>query len=625
MKSQRGCVSLIHALFDFGTIVRLVKTQKNAFAILALSILIFSCYSNTFYASWQFDDAVIFKNSNFRLRDFSFSEIKKTFHCHPQKSSVIYRPISCLSLAINFYFGGKDVFGYHLVNISIHLAAAVFLYLLVRITLDNPQFPNSYRKEAYHIALLTGILWALSPIQTQAVTYIVQRMTSLAAMFCVMCLYFYVKGRISKHSKRYLFFAASLIAGLFSIGSKENTSILPIMIILYEFIFFQKADVKWLSKNIFFVISALIFPLIIFIFFWGENPVSAIQGYGSRDFSLIERLLTQSRVIVYYLSLLVYPSVNRLNFDHDFSISRFLVQPPTTIICIFFIFGLIALGVYLVRKKPLFSFSIFWFLGNLVIESSIIPLEIIFEHRLYLPSMFFYFVLAFVLNHHVIQKEWIKKPYAVVLVVLFIFLQGMGTYVRNFAWQNEITLWSDCVEKSPQKARTHHNLGHAFQKRGMLTEALNAYKKALVLDPHSIETHVNLGSIYEKKGMLEEAIIESRKALALNPEVVEAYNNLGQIYEKQGLIEEAIDAYRKAIDLHPKIENAYNNLAQLYQKSGQLDKALAVLSEAIRVQPDCASYYRGLGKVYDKKGMPNEAMAAYRKATELSTERGMPR
>jgi len=596
-----------------------MKAQKKfVFVISALSILIFSCYSNTFYASWQFDDAIIFKNKNFRIRDFSFCEIKKTFHCHPQESDIIYRPVSCLSLAINFYFGGKDVFGYHLVNISIHIVAAVFLFLLIQITLNNPIFPKNYGKEAYHIALLASVLWALSPIQTQAVTYIVQRMTSLAAMFYVMSMYFYIRGRMSNDFKMYLFFTISLMAGLFSIGSKENSVVLPLIIILYEFIFFQKADVKWLSKNIILIIFALIFPLIIFVLSQGENPMAIIQGYGVRDFSLTERLLTQSRVIVYYLSLLIYPSINRLNFDHDFSISHSLIVPPTTIISIFFILSLIALGLNLIKKMPLFSFSIFWFLGNLVIESSIIPLEIIFEHRLYLPSMFFYFILAFIIHHYAIQMELIKKPYTITLVIILIFLHGMGTYVRNFVWHDEITLWSDCATKSPNKARTHHNLGFAFQKKEMLTEALAEYRKAIAINPNSIETHVSLGAVYEKKGMLDKAIAEYRKALNLNPEVVEAYNNLGVVYEKKGMLDKAIAQYRKAVAINPKFEAAYNNLGQLYEKKGMLDKAIAVFNEAISIGPDCAGYYYGLGNIYYKKGMANEAIAAYRKAIEIN-------
>lgn len=547
------------------------KDKKNlVFVISVLSIVIFSCYSNTFYASWQFDDAIIFKNKNFRIRDFSLSEVKKTFHCHPQESNVIYRPVSCLSLAINLYLGGRDVFGYHVVNISIHLVAAVFLFLLIQITLNNPIFSSNYRKEAYHIALLTSVLWALSPIQTQAVTYIVQRMTSLAAMFYVISIYFYIRGRISNDSKRYLFFIISLITGLFSIGSKENSVVLPFMIILYEFIFFQKADVKWLSKNIILIILALIFPLMVFILLWGQNPIAIIYGYGFRDFSLTERLLTQSRVIVYYLSLLIYPSIDRLNLDHDFSISHSLITPPTTMVSIFFILFLITLGLKLIKKRPLFSFSIFWFLGNLIIESSIIPLEIIFEHRLYLPSMFFYFILAFIIHHYAIQRELIKRPYAIGLLLILIFLQGMGTYIRNFVWHDEITLWSDCVTKSPKKARTHHNLGFAFQKRGMLSEAMAQYRKAIAINPRFEAAYNNLGQLYEKKGMLDKAIAVFNEAISIGPDCASYYYSLGNIYHKKGMAHEAVAAYRKAIEINPYFLEAHNKIRVMHAERGML-------------------------------------------------------
>ena len=177
-----------------------VYTSFGKRAILAfgfLGMLVFGAYSNTFDSSWHLDDfPTLVDNSALHLEDLSAGSIGATFYSRPGSLGKAYRPVSCLSLALNWYFGGRQVTGYHLVNISIHLLTAFFLYLTLYNLLQSPRLAVKNREQAFYVALLSAAFWALNPVQTQAVTYIVQRMASLAAMFYILGLYCYVKGRV---------------------------------------------------------------------------------------------------------------------------------------------------------------------------------------------------------------------------------------------------------------------------------------------------------------------------------------------------------------------------------------------------------------------------------------------
>jgi len=191
-----------------------------------LILLLLPIYSNTFHAAWQFDDNPnILENTRLHLSDLSPASLWNTFFA---------------SLALNWYAGQADTFGYHLVNIAIHILTAFMVFLAGRKLLQTPNLINRYNKEdAYFISLLSAILWAVNPIQIQAVTYIVQRMASMAAMFYISGIYFYIKGRLSSRGKtQLLFYAACFVSFVCSLMSKENAAMMPISLLLIEIIFF---------------------------------------------------------------------------------------------------------------------------------------------------------------------------------------------------------------------------------------------------------------------------------------------------------------------------------------------------------------------------------------------------
>jgi hypothetical protein len=360
---------------------------RHLIAIVLIAGVTFVAYSNTFHVPFQFDDPVnITQNPNIQIKSLSWDLLERLVK-NTYRESI--RVFSYFTIALNFYFGGFNVFGYHVVNFFIHVTSGIFLYWFLLLTLNLPSLKEKYGPISYKVALLTSLIFVTHPIQTQSVTYIIQRMASMAGMFYLLAMVLYIKGRLSTGGVRFCYFAGTVLSYLFGVFSKENAAILPLFIALYEFYFFQNLDLSPKGRKVIISLAAGLLILGAFGFLiWGERYIQVIrEGYAYCTFTMQERVLTQFRVVVYYLTLLIYPHPSRLNLDYDFSISKTILDPPTTLISLLIIAGLVGYSIWTARKRPMISFCILWYFGNLVIESSVFPLEIAFEHRLYLPAV----------------------------------------------------------------------------------------------------------------------------------------------------------------------------------------------------------------------------------------------
>jgi protein O-mannosyl-transferase len=363
----------------------------------------FLAYSNTFSVPFHFDDRPnIIDNPNIQIKAFTWDKLEQLV---TRTYKVSIRVFSYFTLALNYHFGEFGVFGYHLVNFIVHVACGIFVYWFILLTLNLPSLKEKYGSISYKAALFTGLIFISHPVQTQSVTYIVQRMTSMSAMFYFLSLILYIKGRLSIGNPRFFYYGGMVLSYLLGVFSKENTAILPIFVALYEFYFFQNLDLGPRGKKVLLILLLGLLLLGAFAFaVWGQRYIDVTrEGYDYRTFTMSERLLTQARVVLYYVSLLIYPHPSRLNLDYDFLISKTILDPPTTLISILVIFGLIGFSFWTARKRPILSFFTLWYFGNLVIESSIFPLEMVYEHRLYLPAVG-PFLLFSLLTIRVIEK-----------------------------------------------------------------------------------------------------------------------------------------------------------------------------------------------------------------------------
>ena len=321
-------------------------------------------------------------------------------------------------------------------------------------------------------------------------------------------------------------------------------------------------------------------------------------------------------MVVFYFSLLLFPHPSRFNLLHSITTSHSLFEPITTLGSLVVLLALFGLAILLARKHRLVSFSILWLYIHLVVESSVIGLEMIFEHRLYLPMVGFALLSADLLS-----RLLAKRPtWAVIAATLIVFCLGASTTLRNGVWQDHVTLLTDVVAKSPGSHRAWNNLGSALATRGDSEEALRHYQKALQVKPNYAETHYNLGVWHKAQGDPDQAMVHYLKALSLHPGHAGAHNNLGMLLQDQGKISEAVTHYRRALSLKPELAEAHNNMGILLENQGKLDEAIGHYREAARYEPDFAEAYNNLGIALTRKGRIKEGIESFSKALELQPD-----
>ena len=634
------------------------KLRKNnryhLIALLTICVLCAIIYSNTLHSPFVFDESPnIVKNPHIRLISLDLQKLYDAGFKSPT-----LRPVANISFALNYYFGRYDVLGYHLANIIIHIINGILVYFIAltifsQIRPSHTQTLNHSTSEpTFLMALFSALFFVVHPVQTQAVTYIVQRMTSMSVMFFLLSLFFYTRGRLSQIGwRRWSLFFGCFASWILALGCKQIAVTLPFIVLLFEWYFFQDLSTAWLKKNVkYFLIPIAALCLLAFIYL-GSNPFDKIlAAYEIRDFTMLERVLTQPRVVIYYISLLFYPHPSRLNLEHHFTTSHSLVNPTTTLLSLLTILGLVGLALYFGRRNRLISFGILWFFINLALESSVIGLEMIFEHRLYLPILGPVLIVSYLLFHFSLKR----RSWAVIVSAFIILSLGIATYSRNNVWRSKISLWQDCVEKSPNKPRPWHNLGDAFADLGLINEAIDHYSAALRIKPDYVAVHNNLGAALEKlgrsdeaidyftralrmdpddhrphhnlglalakKGDYDEAIKHYLKALQIKPEYEDAHYNLGVALEKKGDYDEAIKNYLKVLQINPDNDGAYYNVGLALADQGKFDEAVKYFSMAVRIKPNNANTYNSLGNCFLMKGKINEAIIHYRKALLLQPD-----
>ncbi len=598
----------------------------NLYPLILILLVGILSYSNTLHGPFVFDDAYfILDRKEIHLESLSPASLTKLGQTLLEKGRDNGRPVSTFSFALNYYFGGLNTFGYHLVNLLIHLTTAILVYLFLKLTLSLPSLEERYRQHVQEIALLSSLLFVAHPIQTQAVSYIFQRVAVMATLFFLLALYCYGKARLAGGKKRKAFFAGTALAALLAFGSKENAITLPFFIALYEYYFWQRLELgqnkkKWLYTILGLFLVAVLLGLIYTQF----DPMHWLnKKYQIRAFTPGQRMLTQLRVVVYYISLLFYPLPSRLNLDYNFPLSYSLLNPPTTLICLGLILGLIISSIYLAKKRPLISFALLWFWGNLVMESSFLPLEMVYEHRLYLPSVGFFLLFSILLVKGVDKFKTDARVMAGIkagLLLAMLVPLSIMTYQRNKVWQDKLTLYEDAISKSPGKARLHYNMGNTYANRNLLAEAIAQYQRSLEIKPGFKRAHNNLGTIYLQQGKYEQAIAEFLEEIKLNPNNAAAYYNLGNTYREQGLLAEAAAQYQRSLEIDPGFVSAHYNLGITYSIKKLFQLAEQEYLAVLKLKPGHAKAHKKLGGIYLNTGNSAKAVSHFEKSLALAPQ-----
>ena len=553
--------------------------KKYAFTFISLLIILLAIYSNSFYGEWHFDDSAnIVDNPYIQIKSFSWTEIK---HCVLGiYQDRLLRPLSYFSFALNYKFGGMNVFWFHVVNSAIHYLSAVFLFLFIYKTLKLPLLREKYSLIAYPVALLSTFFWALNPVHVTSITYIVQRMASMAGLFYIISMYLYLKGRTAQNlTSTISFFILSLIVGFAAVLTKENAVMLPVSILLFDLFLIQGATKENIKKFIKILFLPLLLILIIGLIYTGSFS-NALGGYDIRDFSMIQRLLTEPRVILFYLSLLFYPISSRLTLLYDIEISRSLLQPWTTIPSILLILFIIGFAFYIVRKRPLISFCIIFYFLNHLIEGSVFSLELIYEHRNYLPSMLLFVPLAEFIIHALDYFSYKKIIQFIVALGIVIVLVGEGdiTYSRNKTVSDDFLLWLDNIDKSPGLSRPHSNLGNIYFNYNEKIKALQEYEKAIILNKFGSEETLaiqkcNLGLLYFEDMKDDRAMGYFKKSSEIMPKYIKNYIYIAKIKLRQNKIKEAKQIIEDKLKKYPNNSELMELYSFILLKDGKINEA----------------------------------------------------
>jgi tetratricopeptide (TPR) repeat protein len=554
------------------------------------------------------------------------------------------RIVSYFTFALNYQLFDNSLTGYHLVNLVIHLLNGILVYCLMRLTMQTPfGVSGNFGGGSPGItAMLTALLFISHPVQTEAVTYISQRFTSLATLFYLLSLVCYISWRLGAEpagespnkswvggflGSRPGFYALSLISALLAMKTKEISFTLPLMICLYEYFFFTEGlRRRWLTL-LPLLLTMVIIPLAVF----GEK--SNYVDIANLSYSLDEAgsgnailyLYTQFMVIVSYLRLLVLP-VNQ-NLDYSFPLATGFFQ-LSVMLSFLFLSTLFGLGIYLFARSGqlggraafrlrLISFGIFWFFLALSVESTFVPLlDVIFEHRLYLPSVGIFLALIAVVESIRSHVGSVGGRILTLSVVALILVWSGAAYARNAVWNDPLTLLSDIVSKSPDKSRPHYALGSLYRGVGRDAEAIREYKEAIRLEPAWVDSSFMLADIYLKQGNYAAAlpVLEEAGKYQDARDEPQFYGVLGGLYMKAERFFEAERALRLAImiDKHPEVP--MRDLGEVYLRQKRYSEATAVLKSAMKLDPENSEINLTLAAVRVESGDYAAAVQDFQRA-----------
>jgi tetratricopeptide (TPR) repeat protein len=564
-----------------------------------VAVLGLAAYSNTLDAPFVFDDSYnIVENQ--RLK--SLSNIPSMFTTI--EGPIASRPLMLATFALNYAIGGQDTTSYRLVNIALHVLNGVLLYFLVVMT---ARLPGRKWEEASLLALFSSLLFVAHPIQTESVTYIVTRSMPLATAFYFLGTMIFIKA-VSEEGRKSYYAIGLFVVSLMGMASREDFVTFPLMLLLYDYFFVSGSSLRKVLRNYRLHLPALVaLPYLVFL----VTSASYGRAGSLSEVTPYQYLLTQLNVHWTYLRLLIAPLWQ--NVDYDYPLAETLFELPTILSFIGYL-GLWACALYFLRKKTVVSFLILWFLITILPSSSVVPLDdLIFEHRLYLPSAGILVLASTAIFTIAYKHPGTKIPLTAGLALVVLAL-AFSSYSRNAVWLSEVSLWEDTVRKSPGKARPHHNLGAAYKKQDRPEDAMREFQAAVRIEPDSFRLHESLGLVYRDRGMREEAIREFQAAIRLNPDFTDAYNNLGLSYMRMGLLEKAIELFQDALSLDPQDASAHFNLGYVYSREGLAEKAISHYSTAIRIKPDYTDAHINLGSVYQKLGKLDMAEKEYRAA-----------
>lgn len=522
------------------------------------------------------------------------------------KGRPAYRPIRTASYAFDYALSGLDPWGYHVANIAYHALSAIFVFLIGGMVFERVR-----------PALIASLLFAVHPIQTDAVTYLSGRRDVLSGLFVLMGFTMFLRYRRTGRARD---LAMVLLLCPLAFFSKESGIVLPLLCLGYDIVARIRVSARAVGGRLVrdlwaaFVGAVRQTPLLYLPFAvmgagMAYYVVFVVRGTWQRTYhggSLWYTLLTEARVVTHYLKLLIFP----VTLNADYSFNAFPVTTSwTDPHALASIAILLVLGYGLLRcleHRPLATFGGAWFALALLPVSQIVPHhEMMAEHYLYVPSVGF-FLLVVALADPLLERPRLK-PVLYAAGVAALLLLSLRTVWRNADWKDEVTFWSKTVQVAPQAARARNNLAAAYIRRGRPALAEEQLEAALRIRPDFAMAHANLGKIYMDRYELARAEDELTTALRLKQDETIPRLWLGAVYAREGKMAEAEQQFRLALPRRVYAAYAYNNLGAVFAKSGRTAEAETAFREALRRMPDLGEARENLARLSRLHGLPDQA------------------
>lgn len=566
-----------------------------------LLLVVFWAYRNALAGPFLFDDVPTITENPTITRLWPLSEVLMP----PEGGMTVSgRPLTNLSLALNYALNGTAPRGYHGFNLAIHALATLTFFGLVRRTLSLLR-----QEQAMLFAGLIAGLWAAHPLLTESVTYIVQRAESLAGLWYLLTLYTFVRSITRETRHRRGWAVASVAACLAGMATKEIMVSAPLVVLIFDRTFVAGSfAAAWRERRAYYAGLAATWLMLAWLMLeTGTRAGTAGLGLGV---SAWWYALTSAQAIVTYLKLTFWPQP--LVFDYGMTVVARLgdVWWQATLVVL-----LLGATVYGLWRRTAAGFLGACFFLILAPTSSIVPItsQTMAEHRMYLP------LAAVVVLVALGARRLLPRRAAFVLGValpLFVF----ATAHRNEDYRSDLAIWSDTVAKIPTNPRAHYNLGAALAKAGRADEERAHYVEALRLQPVYPEAYYNLGNLALRLGRTDEAIGHYAQALRQRPEYAKAHYNLGTMLLRTGRLTEAATCFVDALRYNPADAAAHSNLGTIYYQLNRLDEAAASFEAALQLQPANAKLHYNLGMVLLETSHAEAAAKHFRTALSLQPD-----
>lgn len=547
------------------------------------------------------------------------------------------RPVTYFTFAVNYALHQERVWGYHAVNVAIHIAAACALYAIIRRTLQRDKMAPTYGNVAFPLALAASLLWLVHPLPTQCVTYLYQRSESLMGLFFLLTLLLFIRAQDS--TRPWTWYVASIVCCGLGMAAKEVMVVAPLVVLLYDWTFVAdtwKAPITQRAKYyvpLFGCWGILLLIMVRQVPDYSEAGVLVVE-----EVTPVRYALSQPGVIAHYLRLAIWP--NELCLDHDWP----LAQAPSQIaLPLLVIVGLLAATGWCIAGRHPLGFLGGWFFLILAPTSSIAPIkDLAVEHRMYLPLVAVttlavvggyrgWIALVHRLKGHGTSNR--RRPPrqspddvsvalpAAFLLVLLVTL-GWLTVKRIQDYESEQSIWQDTVDKRPNNSRAHVNLGNALFGVGDLAAALDSYTQAIRVKENYATAYNNRGRVYSHLREFDLALKDFDKSVEVDPAYAKAYHNRGNVHLDRNEFHQAIADFSKSIQLEDDAADSYYGRGNAYLQLDKLDLALPDYDMAIQQQNLNPEAFLNRGSVYLKQGRYELAIRDFTRAIEQQPQLG---